>query len=263
MSVDFADIVLAALERRASDIHLTAGAPPNVRLRGRLMALEGFPVLGVPDTREIVYSIMSDVQRQQFETLHQVDFSYSIPRTARMRVNAYLQRGAVSAAFRVIPGKADSLERLRLAGGKAVELDELMARCDVVVATTAQPGLIRPEQVRPGQIIFAISNPLPEIEPQRAMEAGAALAVDGSVVNNLLGFPGLYRGALDSRATRFNTEMFVAAALAIAGQAHDPEVVPDSLDRAVHKAVAQAVARAALDTGVARDEPSPDYFEGD
>jgi twitching motility protein PilT len=112
MSVDFADIVLAALERRASDIHLTAGAPPNVRLRGRLMALEGFPVLGVPDTREIVYSIMSDVQRQQFETLHQVDFSYSIPRTARMRVNAYLQRGAVSAAFRVIPGKADSLERL-------------------------------------------------------------------------------------------------------------------------------------------------------
>ena len=70
MSVDFADIVLAALERRASDIHLTAGAPPNVRLRGRLMALEGFPVLGVPDTREIVYSIMSDVQRQQFETFH-------------------------------------------------------------------------------------------------------------------------------------------------------------------------------------------------
>jgi twitching motility protein PilT len=112
MSVDFADIVLAALERRASDIHLSAGAPPNVRLRGRLMALEGFPVLGVPDTREIVYSIMSDVQRQQFETLHQVDFSYSIPRTARMRVNAYMQRGAVSAAFRVIPGKADSLERL-------------------------------------------------------------------------------------------------------------------------------------------------------
>src|SRR5450755_815956 len=112
MSVDFADIVLAALERRASDIHLTAAAPPNVRLRGRLLALEGFPVLLVPDTREIVYSIMTDVQRQQFETLHQVDFSFSIPRTARMRVNAYLQRGAVSAAFRVIPGKADSLERL-------------------------------------------------------------------------------------------------------------------------------------------------------
>jgi twitching motility protein PilT len=110
--VDFADIVLAALERRASDIHLTAGAPPNIRVRGRLLALEGFPVLGVQDTREIVYSIMSDTQRQQFENLRQVDFSYSVPRTARMRVNAYLQRGAVSAALRVIPSNIHSLEQL-------------------------------------------------------------------------------------------------------------------------------------------------------
>jgi twitching motility protein PilT len=112
MSADFADIVLAALERRASDIHLTAGAPPNIRVRGRLMGLEGFPVLGVQDTRDIVYSIMSDLQRQQFENQRQVDFSYSVPRTARLRVNAYQQRGAVSAALRVIPGKTESLEQL-------------------------------------------------------------------------------------------------------------------------------------------------------
>ena len=70
------------------------------------------PVLGVSDTREIVYSIMSDTQRQQFETQRQVDFSYSVPRTARMRVNAYLQRGAVSAALRVIPSEIKSLEAL-------------------------------------------------------------------------------------------------------------------------------------------------------
>jgi twitching motility protein PilT len=112
MAVDFADIVLAALERRASDIHLTAGAPPSIRVRGRLIPLEGLPALNVQDTREIVYSILSDVQRQQFETARQVDFSYSVPRLARMRVNAYVQRGAVSAAFRVIPGKADTLEKL-------------------------------------------------------------------------------------------------------------------------------------------------------
>ncbi|MDA8331947.1 MAG: ACT domain-containing protein [Candidatus Dormibacteraeota bacterium] len=155
----------------------------------------------------------------------------------------------------------DSLDRLREGGGIAVELDELMARCDVVIAATAQPGLLRPDQIRPGQIIFAISNPLPEIEPERAMAAGAALAVDGAVVNNLLGFPGLYRGALDTRARRFNTEMYVAAALAIASRARDGEVVPDSLDREVHMAVAKAVARAAIETGVARTEPSPDYFE--
>ena len=110
--VDFADIVLAALERRASDIHLTAGAAPSIRVRGRLFALEGFPILGVSDTREIVYSIMSDTQRQMFENARQVDFSYSVPRTARMRVNAYLQRGAVSAALRVIPSEIKSLQAL-------------------------------------------------------------------------------------------------------------------------------------------------------
>ncbi len=112
MSVDFADIVLAALERRASDIHLTAGAAPHVRVRGRLHALEDFPKLGVQDTREIVYSILSDVQRQQFENNRQVDFSYSVPRMARMRVNAYVQRGSVSAAFRVIPSEIKTLEQL-------------------------------------------------------------------------------------------------------------------------------------------------------
>ncbi|MGA9775634.1 MAG: NAD(P)-dependent oxidoreductase [Candidatus Dormiibacterota bacterium] len=155
----------------------------------------------------------------------------------------------------------DSIERLKAEGGLAVELDELLGRCDLVIAATAQPGLIRPEQVRPGQIIFAISNPLPEIEPERAMEAGAALAVDGSVVNNLLGFPGLFRGVLDTRSRRFTTEMYVAAALAIASWASHDEVVPDSLDPGVHREVARAVARAAVAGGVARAEPSPEYFE--
>lgn len=155
----------------------------------------------------------------------------------------------------------DSVERLKAAGGEPVEMEELLARSDVVIATTAQPGLIRPEQIRPGQIIFALSNPLPEIEPERAMAAGAVLAVDGSVVNNLLGFPGLYRGALDTKSRRFNTEMYVAAAEAISRLALDDEVVPDSLDPEVHLGVARAVARAAVRTGVARVEPLPDYFD--
>jgi twitching motility protein PilT len=112
MSIDFADIVLAALERGASDIHVTAGAPPSLRIRGQLTALPDAPVLGSLETREIVYSILSDSQRQQFEAHHQVDFSWSIPRVARMRVNAYMQRGAVSAAFRMTPSTIESLEKL-------------------------------------------------------------------------------------------------------------------------------------------------------
>src|ERR1700759_384244 len=136
MSVDFADIVLAGLERRASDIHLTAGAAPHIRVRGRLIALEGFPTLGVQDTREIVYSIMSDLQRQQFENARQVDFSYSVPRTARMRVNAYVQRGAVSAAFRVIPSEIKSLEAL----GMPPAVREMAALPRGIVLVTGPTG---------------------------------------------------------------------------------------------------------------------------
>ena len=112
MSIDFADIVLAAIERGASDIHITAGAAPSLRIRGQLVALRDAPVLNPQETREIVYSILSDSQRQTLENAHQVDFSWSIPRTARMRVNAYMQRGAISAAFRMTPGTVESLDSL-------------------------------------------------------------------------------------------------------------------------------------------------------
>src|SRR5579875_4151484 len=111
MAIDFADIALAAIEHDASDIHITAGAPPSLRIRGRLTALPDAPVLGALETREIIYSILSESQRQQFESVHQVDFSWSIPRIARMRVNAYMQRGAVSAAFRMTPSDIASLEK--------------------------------------------------------------------------------------------------------------------------------------------------------
>ncbi len=65
-----------------------------------------------------------------------------------------------------------------------------MANCDIVIATTGVPGLIKPEMVRKGQIILALSNPRPEIEPEVAMKCGAAYAADGKSVNNVLGFPG-------------------------------------------------------------------------
>ena len=136
MSVDFADIILAALERDASDVHLTAGAPPTIRIRGRLQALEQFPVLDVQQTREIVYSILSDSQRQQFENLRQVDFSYTVPRTARMRVNAYVQRGAVGAAFRVIPSRILSLDEL----GMPSPVSQMASRPRGIVLVTGPTG---------------------------------------------------------------------------------------------------------------------------
>ena len=114
MSLDFADMLLEVIDRRASDLHLAAGAQPTVRVRGRLLPLEGFPILGPNETREIIYSILTNDQRQRLETDWQLDFAYSIPDTARFRVNTYFQRGALGAAFRLIPFELTSIDELGL-----------------------------------------------------------------------------------------------------------------------------------------------------
>ena len=114
MELDFADVLLEVVERRASDLHLTVGAPPMIRVRGRLTPLEGYPVLTPTDTREIVYSILSNAQRQKLENDWQIDFAYPIPGAARFRVNAYFQRTALGAAFRLIPFEIAPLETLGL-----------------------------------------------------------------------------------------------------------------------------------------------------
>lgn len=142
-------------------------------------------------------------------------------------------------------------------GGKRSNLKEIMQECDVVVATTGVAGLITPEMVRKGQIILALSNPNPEIDPDVAIKAGAAFAADGKSVNNVLGFPGILRGAVDSYATRISHEMYMAAATTIADQTPPDELVPNPLDKNVHQSVARAVAQKAIQQGLARAEFIP------
>ncbi len=114
MDFDFAEILLETLSRRASDLHITVGCAPMVRVRGRLAAMEGYPKMSGSDTREIVYSILSNDQRQRLETDWQLDFAYAIPGHARFRVNAYFQRGSIGAAFRLIPAEIISIDDLGL-----------------------------------------------------------------------------------------------------------------------------------------------------
>ena len=112
MDIDFADLLMEVVSRRASDLHLSAGACPTVRVRGRLAPLDEYPKLSPTDTREIIYSILTGDQRQRLETNWQLDFAYSIPGHARFRVNAYFQRGALGAAFRLIPFELASIDTL-------------------------------------------------------------------------------------------------------------------------------------------------------
>jgi twitching motility protein PilT len=111
MEFDFAEVLLQVMERNASDLHLTAGSPPMIRHHGKLHAMD-YPRLTPQTTREVVYSILTNDQRQRLETDWQIDLAYSIPGKARFRVNAYFQRAALSAAFRLIPHEMPRLASL-------------------------------------------------------------------------------------------------------------------------------------------------------
>jgi malate dehydrogenase (oxaloacetate-decarboxylating) len=133
-------------------------------------------------------------------------------------------------------------------GVECVEFDEAIARADVLCMTTGVSGLLAPERVRKGQIVLALSNPSPEIEPADALNAGAAAALDGRSVNNLLAYPGIFRGAIDAQARAITTLMKLRAAEAIAGCAQKDEILPDPLSSVPHRAVAEAVRRAAAES---------------
>lgn len=142
-------------------------------------------------------------------------------------------------------------------------LAEVIAGADVFIGVS-KPGLLTQDMVRsmaPSPLIFAMANPVPEIMPDQALEAGAAVVGTGrsdmpNQINNVLAFPGIFRGALDVRAREINEEMKLAAADAIAALAGDrlsaEYILPEPFDPRVGGAVAQAVAAAAVRTGAAR-----------
>ena len=111
--MDLVDVLLEVLERDASDLHLSVGSPPIMRINGVLERMD-YPRLSANDTRELVYSILSQDQRQRLENEWEIDFSYSVPGRARFRVNAYFQRNSLGAAFRLIPINIKRLDELGL-----------------------------------------------------------------------------------------------------------------------------------------------------
>src|SRR3954451_3380233 len=100
--------------RNASDLHLSVGSPPAMRVRGHMERLANVPALSPEDTQQLLYRIMSTDQQKNLEIKRQIDMSHSIPGLARFRVNVYFQREALGAAFRLIPEELKTLEELGL-----------------------------------------------------------------------------------------------------------------------------------------------------
>ena len=143
-------------------------------------------------------------------------------------------------------------------------LSDAMKDADVFIGVSA-PGVVSEDMVRSmaeRAIVFPMANPVPEIMPDKALSAGAFIVGTGrsdfkNQINNVLAFPGIFRGALDCRAREINEEMKVAASLALAEYVKEDElscdcIIPSALDRSVSAVVANAVADAARKSGVAR-----------
>jgi twitching motility protein PilT len=112
LSID--ELLELMVGRGASDLHITVGTPPAIRVRGHVSRLDEYSALDPDTTRTLLYQILSTEQQKRFEVNRQLDFSHSIPGVARFRVNVYMQRESVGAAFRVIPDQIKTLEELQL-----------------------------------------------------------------------------------------------------------------------------------------------------
>ncbi len=147
---------------------------------------------------------------------------------------------------------------------KKGSLEEVMKGADIFIGVSV-PGCVTKAMVQSmakNPVIFAMANPVPEIFPEDAIAAGAKVVGTGrsdfpNQINNVLAFPGIFRGALDVRAKEINDEMKISAAYAIAGLVHEEQlridyIIPDPFNKDVARAVAAAVKEAAKKTGVAR-----------
>lgn len=129
------DILRMALERKASDVHITAGLPPMIRLDGELMPLPFHP-LTPRDTRRLIYDTLTNEQLERYETKHELDFGYTVKDAARFRFNVYMQRGSVAGALRAIPTKIPAFETL----GLPQVIREMCKRTSGLILVTGPTG---------------------------------------------------------------------------------------------------------------------------
>src|SRR6266571_2926837 len=133
--INLHQLLKVMLEKGASDLHITTGTPPQLRIDGQLIPLKTDALMPV-DTKQLCYSILTDAQKLRFEEDQELDLSFGVKNLARFRANVYLQRGAVAGAFRVIPFKIVPLQEL----GLPPIVEELCNRPRGLVLVTGPTG---------------------------------------------------------------------------------------------------------------------------
>jgi twitching motility protein PilT len=136
--MDLAELLQYAVQYQASDLHLTVGRPPMVRLAGKLVASGYEQVLAADDTKTLIYSVLTDDQKAKFEEEHELDFSLGVPGISRFRVNVFMQRGSVAGVFRTIGDDIPTVQQLGVS--QAVQQLALLPRGLVLVTGPTGSG---------------------------------------------------------------------------------------------------------------------------
>ncbi|MCG8431009.1 MAG: type IV pilus twitching motility protein PilT [Candidatus Omnitrophica bacterium] len=134
--MEIADLLLLCVEKRASDLHITENEPPLLRIDGKLLRTE-FDKLNRSDLKRMIYSVLTDAQKEKFERELELDFSLALPKLDRFRVNAHIQRGAVEAAFRRVPLEVPGMDTL----GLPKIITELARKPNGLVLVTGPTGM--------------------------------------------------------------------------------------------------------------------------
>jgi twitching motility protein PilT len=129
------DLLKLMVERGASDLHITTGSPPRLRIDGKLVPMD-YPVLSPADTKALCYSVLTDAQKHRFEENNELDLSFAIKGVSRFRANIFMQRGAVAGAFRLIPFEIKSFKEL----GLPEILNEIVKKSSGLVLVTGPTG---------------------------------------------------------------------------------------------------------------------------
>src|SRR5438445_12576033 len=173
MAANMADLLQLMVDRRASDLHLTSGTYPQLRIDGSLVQLTQFEQLTPKDTQRLAYSVLNETQKQKFEEENELDLSFGIQGLARFRCNVFRQRGAVGSAIRLIPYKIRTFEDLSL----PPIVQQLADRPKGLVlvtgptgsgkSTTPAPMLAQINNERHDHVV-TVGDPLESLQPHKA-----------------------------------------------------------------------------------------------